>query len=143
MRYEDLANTINRHDWDAITSFMTDDVSYEDVTLGEHASGKEQVRRLWSRTTTELSSDFQLVPLRVIATENDYAGEWMLKGTHDCSTEQLQATGRRFAIHGVSIGTLQGGLIKANKDFWNLAEFLGQVGLMPQIVSQATARSHV
>lgn len=143
MEFENLANVINSRDWAALTDFMTDDVAYEDVTLGEAAHGKEAVRRLWSRTGTELSSDFRLVPLRAFATDTDYAAEWLLKGTHDCSTEQLHATGQHFAVHGVSVGKLQGGLIKENKDFWNLAEFLGQVGLMPQIARQAATRSRL
>ena len=37
----------------------------------------------------------------------------------------------RFTIWGVSVGRLEGGRIKENTDYWNMVEFLTQVGLMP------------
>ena len=131
MDFEAYVKAINAHDWDAIVKFMTDDVTYEDVALGERHQGKPGVREFWSRAASDFSSDFRMDMLRSFATDTDYATEWIFKGTHDGSSPQLPPTGRQFAVHGVSVGRLQGGLIKENKDFWNMVEFLGQVGLIP------------
>ena len=43
----------------------------------------------------------------------------------------VPATGKAFAIRGVSIGVREDGLVLQNHDYWNLAGFLMQVGLMP------------
>src|SRR2546426_619696 len=131
MDFDAYLKAINAHDWDAIVQFMTDDVAYEVVTRGERRQGKSDVRESFSRSTREFSSDFQVEPVRRFATDTDYASEWILKGTHDASNAQLPATGKQFAIHGASLGRLERGLIKEQRDYWNEAEFLGQVGLMP------------
>ena len=131
MDFDAYTKAINAHDWDAIVRFMTDDVAYEDVTLGERHQGKPQVREFWSRAASEFSSDFRMDVLRSFATDSDYALEWIFKGTHDGQSPQMPPTGKQFAVHGVSIGRLEGDRIKEHKDFWNMAEFLGQVGLMP------------
>jgi steroid delta-isomerase-like uncharacterized protein len=131
MDFDAYVRAINAHDWDAIVSFMTDDVVYEDITLGERHQGKEAVREFWRGAASNFSSDFRMDVLRGFRTESDYAAEWVFKGTHDGSSPQLAPTGKQFAVRGVSIGRLEGGRMKENKDVWNMAEFLGQVGLMP------------
>ena len=131
MDLEAYVKAINAHDWDGIVKFMTEDVTYEDVALGEKHQGKADVREFWSRAASDFSSDFQMEVLRSFATDSDYAMEWMFKGTHDGATPQLPATGKSFAVHGASVGRLEGDQIKEHKDFWNMVEFLGQVGLMP------------
>ena len=131
MDLEGYVKAINGHDWDGIVSFMTDDVSYEDVALGEKHKGKADVKDFWKRAATEFSSNFQMQVVRGFQTETDYAAEWVFKGKHDGSSPQLPATGKEFAVRGVSIGKLEHGQIKENTDVWNLAEFLQQVGMMP------------
>jgi len=44
------------------------------------------------------------------------------------------ATGKPYEILGVSIGRLEGGHVKENRDYWNVAAYLRQVGLMPMPV---------
>lgn len=131
MDFDSYTDAINAHDWDAVVGHMTDGVTYEDVPLGETNHGRADVREFWARLVPEWSSDVQMVLLRHFETDTDYAVEWIFKGTHDGTAGQLPATGKPFAVHGLSIGRLENGLIKENKDFWNMAEFLGQVGLMP------------
>jgi hypothetical protein len=43
----------------------------------------------------------------------------------------LQASGKRFAIHGVSVGELEEGKIKRNTDYWNMPESPVHSGAMP------------
>lgn len=131
MDFEGYVRAINAHDWDGIVAFMTDDVVYEDVTLGERNQGKPAVREFWSKTAHTLSSDFGMEVLRSFATDTDYAFEWIFRGTHDGTGGGVPPTGRQFALQGVSMGRLEAGRIKENKDFWNMVHFLGQVGLMP------------
>jgi hypothetical protein len=44
----------------------------------------------------------------------------------------LPATGRKFAVRGVSVGRLEGGKIKENTDYWNMVELLSQLGMLPE-----------
>jgi ketosteroid isomerase-like protein len=57
-----------------------------------------------------------------------------MRGTHDGQTGPVPATGKSYEIHGVSVGTLQGGKIESNRDYWSLAEFLVQVGILPPLM---------
>ncbi len=44
----------------------------------------------------------------------------------------IPSTGKRFEVPGVSIGRLREGKIAENHDYWSLATYLGQIGLMPE-----------
>ena len=56
-----------------------------------------------------------------------------MSGTNDGADPQhgLPATGHRFEIPGVTIGRMRDGKIAENKDYYNLAGYLMQVGLIP------------
>jgi hypothetical protein len=77
------------------------------------------------------SSDYTFELTSAVTTERGYALEWTMRGTHDHATEQLAATGRRFELRGASVGSLRTGKIVENRDYYNFADFLTQVGLMP------------
>jgi hypothetical protein len=83
--------------------------------------------------TETFSSDYRFELTNTIVTQTDFALEWTMRGTHDRASAELLATGKSFAIRGVSVGSLRNGQISENRDdYWNLADFLTQVGLMPQ-----------
>ena len=49
----------------------------------------------------------------------------------------VPATGRPFRVRGASIGKLDtNGLIVQNRDYYNLAELLTQLGILPTAPSQ-------
>jgi steroid delta-isomerase-like uncharacterized protein len=85
----------------------------------------------WASMEREFSSDYRFEPGLMVITDSAYAAEWVMHGTHDRSSAMLPATGRSYAIHGASIGELHDGKIARNTDYWNMTEFLVQVGLMP------------
>ena len=59
------------------------------------------------------------------------ASEWVMSGTHAGSVPGIPATGKSFSIRGSWIYELRKGRISRDCDYWNLASFLQQVGLMP------------
>lgn len=59
------------------------------------------------------------------------AAEWTMSGTHQGALPGLPATGKGFAIRGSTICELKAGKLKRNSDYWDLATFLKQIGLMP------------
>lgn len=121
----------NRHGVDELLGFLTDDCTYADIALNESHQGKDDIRQFFAHMATDFSSDYAFEPGLVVATDSGYALEWVMRGTHDRTSAQLPATGKPYAIRGVSVGELRNGKIARNTDYWSLAEFLGQVGMMP------------
>ena len=128
--YDDYLEAWDSHDGERIASFMTPDATYTDVALGETHTGRQDIAGWINSMVDHLSTDYRFEPGFVVATDRAYALEWVMKGTNDRG-EQLPATGKPFAIRGVSVGELEDGKIKRNTDYWSLGEFLMQVGLMP------------
>ena len=52
---------------------------------------------------------------------------------NDCADAKrgLPSTGKRFEFTGVDIGRLRDSRVIENKSYWNVADYLAQVGLMP------------
>ncbi len=55
-------------------------------------------------------------------------------GTNDREdkTRGLPNTGRAFRIQGLSIGRLRNGKVAEEHLYWNMVDYLTQVGLMPE-----------
>jgi steroid delta-isomerase-like uncharacterized protein len=121
----------NAHDPDLVAGFMTTNVVYEDLALGERFEGLDEVRAFVTRAGSEFSSDYTFESGTFVADGDRYAGEWVMRGIHDRSSAELAASGKRYEIRGVSVGTLEAGLIAANRDYWNMMSFLGQIGALP------------
>ena len=123
----------NAHDSAAVTSFWADDGVYQDFALGERVEGAADVRAFVDAMETGFSSDYRFEPGTVVGDGEGYALEWTMTGTHDNGDPEhgLPATGKTFQIRGVSVGRQENGWIVRNRDYWNLAKFLQQVGLMP------------
>jgi hypothetical protein len=79
------------------------------------------------------SSDFRFTVNTALESDGAYAFEWVLSVTHDRANPQLgfAATGRYFAVPGLTIGQRRDGEIVQNRDYWNVAGFLMQVGSLP------------
>ena len=128
--FEDYLAAWNSHDVEKIASFFTDDCVYEDVAVGAVSRGKEELKAFAS-TTFAAFPDFKVEPTsRFVA--GDWAGtEWIMRGTQTGDLLGIPATGKSFSIRGASIRELHEGKIRRNADYWNMASFLQQLGLMP------------
>lgn len=126
-------NAWNTHDGRAVVAHMTEDVTFVDLALGERFSGTEQVRAFVDGMSTAFSSDYAFTLGLVVGDGDACCFEWRLAGTNDCAdpVRGLPPTGRRFDVPGVSVVRLRDGRIAQERDYWNLADYLGQVGLMP------------
>ena len=97
----------NSLDLEAVLSFFTDDVVFEDTTLGRGAAGLAAMRRF-------VQSSFDTVPdvrfefVGHVATETGFAVEWVMQP---------------MAVRGVSIGTVRAGRISAQRDYWDGSKF--------------------
>jgi steroid delta-isomerase-like uncharacterized protein len=130
---QEYVGACNRHDAAAVVAMMSQDVRVVDTAFGGEFTGREAVRQLLLGMDAGLSSDYRFTVRKVVASGEDYAFEWVLSGTHDRANPELglPATGKEFAVPGLTIGARRDGVITENRDYWNLAGFLTQVGLMP------------
>ena len=119
------------HDIAGVGGFMADDVDFEDVTLGAAFHSRKEVEDFGVKFGETFSSDYRFSLVTEFSTDTEYAGEWVVSGTHDRSSPELPATGQPFSIRGSSIGRRQNGKITYNRDYWDMATFLTQVGILP------------
>jgi len=117
------------HDVDHLLSLFTDDCLYEDVTFGVANRGKAELRA-FADGIFAVFPDFK-VELTTRFSAGDWAVmEWTISGTHKGDLPGMSATNKTFSIRGATIIELRSGKIKRNSDYWDLATFLKQVGLM-------------
>jgi steroid delta-isomerase-like uncharacterized protein len=128
--FEDYGLAWSSYDVEKIASFFTDDCIYEDVATGAVNHGKKELKDFINGTFAAFP-DFK-IELRPLFVAGDWVGmEWIMSGTHKGDLPLMPATGKGFSIRGASVSELHEGKLRRNTDYWNLASFLQQVGLMP------------
>jgi steroid delta-isomerase-like uncharacterized protein len=129
--HNDYTAAWNSHDVERIVSFFTDDGVYEDVSLGRVNRGKKEVKDFINSMFVDFP-DFKVEMKSSIFTRDRGATEWVMSGTFaHSSIPGLPATGKSFSERGASITEFRKNKISRNSDYWNMASFLQQVGLMP------------
>jgi len=129
--FDNYLDAWNAHDSTAVARYMADDAIYEDVALGRVLRGPSEIASFVEEATRS-SSDFRFEEVSLFMAGNDYANEWVMLGTNDRARPGAPATGRSFRVRGASIGRLDtSGRIIENRDYYNLAELLTQLGLLP------------
>jgi steroid delta-isomerase-like uncharacterized protein len=126
----------NAHDPAAVARYMADDAIYEDVALGRVLHGPSEIGR-FVEEATRASSDFRFEEVSLFTAGRDYANEWIMTGTNDREVQGVPATGRSFRVRGASVGRRDAsGQIVENRDYYNLAEMLAQLGVQPAATPQ-------
>ena len=120
----------NRHDPLGVARHVADNGVIEDVTTGHVMRGPAEVAEFVSSVTAS-ASDLHFEMCSLLTTGDSYLCEWVMAGTNDGPLEDTPATGRRFSVRGVSVGRLdRDGRIVENRDYWNRATVLTQLGLL-------------
>jgi steroid delta-isomerase-like uncharacterized protein len=123
---------LNSHDVDKLLTFFTDDCVYEDVTMGLVNHGKKELKDFFNSMFV-MSPDLKFELKSAFGT-GDWAGiEWIMTGTYAHGTVPgMPATGKEYSIRGTSIREMRNGKVIRDSDYWNLASFLQQVGILPK-----------
>jgi steroid delta-isomerase-like uncharacterized protein len=126
----------NAHDPAGVARHMADGAIYEDVALGRVLHGPSEIAKFVEEATRS-SSDFRFEVVSLFTEGSNYANEWVMLGTNDRAVAGVPATGRSFRVRGASVGRLDSsGLIVENRDYYNLAELLTQLGVPPTAAPQ-------
>jgi steroid delta-isomerase-like uncharacterized protein len=120
----------NSHDGARVAAFVTEEVVYDDLASGLVHRGRDAVRGYVTQTAM-FSSDYRFTTVSTQMDGSRYAIEWEMLGTNTGAAGGFPATGKPYRIRGASIGELDAdGKITANRDYWNLAAYLIEVGLL-------------
>jgi steroid delta-isomerase-like uncharacterized protein len=126
---EDLITAWNTHDEGALLSLFTEDCVYVDIATGVISRGQDELKA-FIRETFAWSPDIKF-ELKSFFTAGDWAAsEWIMSGTHSGDAPGMPATGKAFSVPGAWITEMHDGKIKRNSDYWNLAAFMQQVGML-------------
>jgi steroid delta-isomerase-like uncharacterized protein len=118
------------HDLGRLVSIFTDNLIYEDVTMG-------RVNRTGAELQAFGQEFFSGFPDVMFELTSRFANgvwggaEWVMRGTHTGDLPGLPASGKRIEIRGASILEFAGNKIKRCSDYWDMATFLTQLGFMP------------
>jgi steroid delta-isomerase-like uncharacterized protein len=123
---------MDRHDPDAFAAFMDEDCVFSNTGTGERLVGREAMRQDLIGLL-ERWSELRIEVVNLVVMGEWYAKEWVMTGVHTGDLPGLPATGRPFRILGAGVGRLRDGKIVQVTEYWNLADFLGQVGALPPV----------
>jgi steroid delta-isomerase-like uncharacterized protein len=123
-RYYDL---FNRADWDAMVGLLADDVVH-DLNQGERQVGREAFRAFLARM--ERSYREQLRDVVVMSgPAGRVAAEYVVDGEYLATDEGLPpAAGQRYSLPGGAFFEVAGGTIRRVTNYYNLQDWLRQVG---------------
>jgi predicted ester cyclase len=112
-----------------LVAAMTTDVVYEDVPSGARFTGHDGIARM-ARGAYQMSSDLAFEIGSRQTDGRSFAFETVGHGTNTGAIASIASTGKRFTLRGVSIGTVTAdGLVSTQRDYWDMASFLGQLGV--------------
>ena len=118
------------HDLHRLLPLFTDDLVYEDVTMGVVNRSRDELRAFgegffaaFPDVAFELTSRF--------AGGSHGGAEWVMRGTHRGDLPGMPATGKQVEVRGASILEFAGEKIRRCSDYWDMATFLKQLGMMP------------
>ena len=116
----------NAHDAEKVASLYTDDVIYEDVAFGLKAHGHAELRNMAAGFFANVP-DLKLEIVRNTSMGNHGAVEWVFSGTD----VGIYKTGKKFSVRGASVYELRGGKFSSNRDYYDSAGIMRQVGILP------------
>jgi steroid delta-isomerase-like uncharacterized protein len=113
-------------------SFMADDVRYEDVPSGAVFIGHDGVRAM-AAAAYAFSADLDIECVSAQMSGDQFAFECEAHGTNTGALGPIPASGKRFTLRSAAIGRISAdGKVVLHKDYWDMAGFLAQIGLMPR-----------
>lgn len=117
----------NRGDWDAMCALLADDVAH-DLNQGAREIGRATFRAFLDRMNRSYRE--RLRDIAICAGANGrVAAEYVVEGEYLATDEGLPpATGQRYTLPGGAFFDVRGGQIHRVTNYYNLQDWLRQVG---------------
>ena len=113
-------------DFATVWTCYAEDIVYEDAALGHVYRGLAETQAFYLQYMTALEVVNRIETL--VTTDRAFGIGWRMTGRHGADLPGLPATGKSFTVRGATMGTIEGGRIKTNVDYWNLADLMAQLG---------------
>lgn len=128
----ELVEAWNAHDLDRILACYASDFEGDDVAQPTPQRGPNDMRRvntIWLRAFP----DMRLTADNFVSDGDQRVLVWHWEGTHRGMIMNIPPTGRVVQVRGVSVFTLENGLIRRGQRIWDLAGLLRGLGLLPEL----------
>jgi steroid delta-isomerase-like uncharacterized protein len=127
---QELARVWNSKDRGAISALFSTDAVFRDMAFGIQRDGLAEITQMMHETWRGIP-DLHTELTRLIGHGHWVASEWTLTGTHTGDFPDFPATDRSFSVEGVSITHVREGKILSQRDYYDRASFLEQLGVRP------------
>ena len=105
--YDEYYDAWSKGDVDTIVKWVTDDVVFEDTTMGHVSTGSHQFRKFVEICFERVpDASYELVEIQSMG--DTYWAEWIM---------------HPMGVRGASVGKTRDGRIAENRDYWNGAVF--------------------
>jgi steroid delta-isomerase-like uncharacterized protein len=123
-------DALNRGDADAAAAYVTEDCVFTNIGTGQRLVGRDAAREDFVALIA-MYSEMRIEKTTFLSTaDGHYATEWIMTGVHTGDVPGLPATGKPFRISGAGFGEIRDGKLARVTEYWNMAEFLIQVGVL-------------
>ena len=133
---ERFAEAFNRRDVDGLLACFTEDATYRDLFYGPHA-GQAALRAMFERMFRE-GRDYRWQMENIVMDARRAAAEWTFGYTATSAVPRSEGRSVRFS--GMSIFDLDGGRIRAYREYADTGSALLQLGFSPESLAKVLAR---
>ncbi|RVT99214.1 isopropylmalate/homocitrate/citramalate synthase [Rhodovarius crocodyli] len=118
----------NAGEWETMLSLLTDDVAH-DINQGGREVGMDAFRAFLARMDRSYAEQLRDIVVMAAPDGARASAEFVVHGTYKATDEGLPpATGQRYVLPAGAFFDIRGGRIARVSNFYNLADWLQQVG---------------
>jgi steroid delta-isomerase-like uncharacterized protein len=132
----DFERAFNRQDVDALCACFTAGASYHDNFFGEHA-GTARLAAMFARMFRE-GRDYAWSMDAVVEGPSRAAAEWTF--SYVVTDAVPRSAGRKVRFRGMSLFELEGGKIRAYREYFDIGAALLQLGFKPESLAKVLGR---
>ena len=119
-------------DRERLLAFMDTEIRYEDVPTAQVFIGHAGVITMGAQALL-MAKDIRFTCISAQQSGDQFAFETETHGTNTGAVGAFPATGKPFILRAVSVGRrTPAGKVISHKDYWDLAGYLRQIGVMPK-----------
>ena len=133
---ERFAEAFNRRDVDGLLACFTAEATYRDLFYGPHA-GPAALRGMFERMFRE-GRDYRWSMDTIVMDDRRAAAEWTFSYTATAAVPRSEGRSVRFS--GMSIFELEGGRVRAYREYANTGAALLQLGFAPESIAKVLSR---
>ena len=114
---------------DQLISMYAERVDFEDVTLAHKATSREELKSFFGGFVTG-EGEHRFVAKSYTGNADGGAVQWTWHAKHGSDLMGVPAKGKETHVDGVSVLSFEDGRIVAQRDFWDAATLLRQLGAL-------------